>query len=62
MYRVNYNKPSWKDGDVAGTVNAGEGFTIDAKIMLNGAPQYRVHNSKGKTFYVTASQEFVYIQ
>ncbi|PET38837.1 N-acetylmuramoyl-L-alanine amidase, partial [Bacillus cereus] len=57
-----YNKPSWNDEDVAGTVDEGEGFTIDAKRMVNGLPQYQVHNSKGKIYYVTASQEFIYIQ
>ncbi|PEV66992.1 N-acetylmuramoyl-L-alanine amidase, partial [Bacillus cereus] len=50
------------DEDVAGTVDEGEGFTIDAKRMVNGLPQYQVHNSKGKIYYVTASQEFIYIQ
>ncbi|PEJ91084.1 N-acetylmuramoyl-L-alanine amidase [Bacillus toyonensis] len=62
MYRGNYNKPSWKDGDVAGTVNAGEGFMIDAKIMVNGSSQYKVHSSKGKIYYITASPAFVSIQ
>ncbi|PFY36789.1 N-acetylmuramoyl-L-alanine amidase [Bacillus toyonensis] len=57
-----YNKPSWNDGDVAGTVDTGEGFTIDEKVIVDGSPQYKVHNSKGKTYYITASQEFVSIQ
>ncbi|EOW9530633.1 N-acetylmuramoyl-L-alanine amidase, partial [Bacillus cytotoxicus] len=42
-----YNSPSWQDKDVAGTVDAGLGFTIDAKVTVNGSPQYKVHNSKG---------------
>ncbi|WP_242145927.1 MULTISPECIES: N-acetylmuramoyl-L-alanine amidase, partial [unclassified Bacillus cereus group] len=49
-----YNSPSWQDKDVAGTVDAGLGFTIDAKVTVNGSPQYKVHNSKGKTYYITA--------
>ncbi|PHF96230.1 N-acetylmuramoyl-L-alanine amidase, partial [Bacillus toyonensis] len=57
-----YNKPSWEDGDVAGTVDAGLGFTIDAKVSVNGSLQYKVRNSKSTTFYITAGQEFVYIQ
>ncbi|OUB11271.1 N-acetylmuramoyl-L-alanine amidase [Bacillus thuringiensis serovar yunnanensis] len=57
-----YDAPSWQDKDVAGTVNTGDGFIIDAKVSVNGSPQYKVRNSKGKTYYVTASQDFIYIQ
>ncbi|MGH0945735.1 hypothetical protein ACQVTS_33045, partial [Bacillus mycoides] len=46
-----YNKPSWTDGDVAGSVDEGYGFTIDARIMVNGSPQYQVRNSKGNIYY-----------
>ncbi|OTW88705.1 N-acetylmuramoyl-L-alanine amidase [Bacillus thuringiensis serovar cameroun] len=56
-----YNKPSWKNGDVAGTVNVGERFIIDEKIMVDGSTQYKVHNSKGKTYYVTANEVYVYV-
>ncbi|PGM94549.1 peptidoglycan recognition protein family protein [Bacillus cereus] len=57
-----YNKLSWQDGDVAGTVDVGEGFMIDARVNANGSPQYQVHNSKGTTYYITASSAFVSIQ
>ncbi|PHE74501.1 N-acetylmuramoyl-L-alanine amidase, partial [Bacillus toyonensis] len=57
-----YNKPSWKGGDVAGTVDAGEGFTIDAKVNVNGSTQYKVHNSKGKTYYITAKSLYICIR
>ncbi|PGS63880.1 hypothetical protein COC67_00005 [Bacillus cereus] len=57
-----YNKPSWQDGDVAGSVDAGLGFAIDAKVTVNGSPQYKVHNSNGKTYYVTASEAYVYVE
>ncbi|PEJ82929.1 N-acetylmuramoyl-L-alanine amidase [Bacillus toyonensis] len=57
-----YDSPSWQDKDVAGILDAGLGFAIDAKVTVNGSQQYKVHNSKGKTFYITASQEFVYVQ
>ncbi|MGH1169985.1 N-acetylmuramoyl-L-alanine amidase [Bacillus cytotoxicus] len=57
-----YNSPSWQDKDVAGTVDAGLGFTIDAKVTVNGSPQYKVHNSKGKTYYITASKAYVYVK
>ncbi|MGY4556830.1 hypothetical protein ACVW18_003136 [Bacillus thuringiensis] len=49
-----YDAPSWQDKDVAGTVNEGEGLIIDIKVSVNGSPQNKVHNSKGKTFYITA--------
>ncbi|PGY28494.1 N-acetylmuramoyl-L-alanine amidase [Bacillus cereus] len=57
-----YNAPSWQDKDVAGSVDAGLGFTIDAKVSVNGSPQYKVHNSKGKTYYVTANKPYVFVK
>ncbi|KZE01253.1 N-acetylmuramoyl-L-alanine amidase [Bacillus mycoides] len=57
-----YESPSWQDKDVAGVVDAGLGFTIDAKVTVNGSSQYKVHNSKGKTYYVTANESFVYVK
>ncbi|WP_141543272.1 N-acetylmuramoyl-L-alanine amidase, partial [Bacillus toyonensis] len=57
--RVNYNKPSWQDEDVAGSVDVGLGFTIDTKVNANGSPQYKVHNSKGEKYYITASSIYV---
>ncbi|MGG3528913.1 N-acetylmuramoyl-L-alanine amidase [Bacillus pseudomycoides] len=57
-----YDSPSWQDKDVAGTLDAGLGFAIDAKVTVNGSTQYKVHNSKGKTYYVTANEAFVYVK
>ncbi|MEN1938985.1 N-acetylmuramoyl-L-alanine amidase [Paenibacillus sp. 102] len=57
-----YDAPSWQDKDVAGTLDAGLGFTIDAKVTVNGSTQYKVHNSKGKTYYVTANEAYVYVK
>ncbi|PHF99060.1 N-acetylmuramoyl-L-alanine amidase [Bacillus toyonensis] len=57
-----YDASSWQDKDVAGAVDAGLGFTIDAKVSANGSPQYKVHNSKGKTYYVTANEVYVYLK
>ncbi|MCU5682752.1 N-acetylmuramoyl-L-alanine amidase [Bacillus wiedmannii] len=57
-----YDAPSWQDKDVAGSVDAGLGFKIDEKVNVNGSPQYKVHNSKGKTYYVTASEAYVYVK
>ncbi len=56
-----YESPSWHDKDVAGTLDAGLGFTIDVKVTVNGAPQYKVH-SKGKTYYVSAIEAYVYVK
>ncbi|OUB57035.1 hypothetical protein BK716_06840 [Bacillus thuringiensis serovar higo] len=50
-----YSKPSWADRDVAGTVDEGLGFTILDKVSVNGSQQYKVKNSKGNGFYITAS-------
>ncbi|QWH46349.1 N-acetylmuramoyl-L-alanine amidase [Bacillus toyonensis] len=57
-----YDAPSWQDKDVAGSVDADLGFTIDAKVSVNGSPQYKVHNSKGLTFYITTSGEYVNVK
>lgn len=57
-----YEDPSWQDKDVAGSVDAGLGFTTDAKVTVNGSSQYKVHNSKGKTYYVTANEANVYVR
>jgi N-acetylmuramoyl-L-alanine amidase len=57
-----YDSASWQDKDVIGSVDAGLGFTIDAKVIVNGSPQYKVHNSKGKAYYVTANEAYVYVK
>ncbi len=51
-----------QDKDFASTVGLGLGFTIDAKVNVNGTPQYKVYNSKGETFYITASPTYVIIK
>ena len=56
-----YDAPSWRNKDVAGSVDTGLGFTIDAKVNVNGSPQYKVHNSKGKTYYIKTSEAYVYV-
>lgn len=57
-----YDAPSWQDKDVAGSVDVGLGFTIDAKVIVNGSPQYKVHNSNGKIYYVTANEVYMYVK
>ncbi|CAH2466559.1 hypothetical protein IIQ_05327 [Bacillus cereus VD118] len=39
-----YDSASWSDKDVVGFVDAGLGFIIDAKVIVNGSPQYKVQN------------------
>lgn len=47
---------------MAGRVDEGLGFTIDAKVSVNGSPQYKGHNSKGTIYYVTANKAFLFIR
>ncbi|RFT62127.1 N-acetylmuramoyl-L-alanine amidase [Bacillus clarus] len=30
--------------------------------MVSGSLQYKIHNSRGKTYYVTASEAYVYVK
>ncbi len=57
-----YYSASWSDKYVAGTVYVRLGFTIDAKVTVNGPLQYKVHNSKGTTYYVKANEAYAYVQ
>ncbi|MCQ6344215.1 N-acetylmuramoyl-L-alanine amidase, partial [Bacillus cereus] len=56
-----YSKPSWLDRDVAGTLDAGEGFTIDEKVRVNGSPQFKVHNSNGHTYYIITGNSYIHV-
>ncbi|PFM90948.1 N-acetylmuramoyl-L-alanine amidase [Bacillus thuringiensis] len=29
---------------------------------MGGSPQYKVHNSNGKTYYIIASEAYVYVK
>ncbi|WP_404511666.1 N-acetylmuramoyl-L-alanine amidase [Bacillus sp. RC242] len=66
VFKVNnlrfYDAPSWKDKDVAGLVDAGEGFTIDGKLNVDGSLQFKVHNSIGKTYYIKINEVYVYVR
>ncbi|KOS28593.1 N-acetylmuramoyl-L-alanine amidase [Bacillus anthracis] len=57
-----YDTPSWQDKDVAGSVDAGLGFIIDAKISVNDSYQYKVHNSHGQVLHITASDKYVNVR
>lgn len=58
-----YNKPSWADKDVVGHVNKGIGFpTIVSKIKVGKGSQYKVKNSKGHVYYITAASKYVRVK
>jgi N-acetylmuramoyl-L-alanine amidase len=57
-----YSKPSWEDKDVVDTVSAGLGFTIVDKVKVDGYDQYKVKNSKGSIYYITASEKYVKVE
>ncbi|MEW4153378.1 N-acetylmuramoyl-L-alanine amidase [Bacillus thuringiensis] len=57
-----YDSPSWQDSAVAGTVDSGEGFIIDEKVSVDGFTQFKVHNSKGRTYYMTSNKAYVYVK
>ena len=58
-----YTKPSWEDKDVFGYVIKGQGFpTVLEKVSVGRGEQYKVKNSKGKVFYITASPVYVTVK
>ena len=57
-----YDRPTWNKSYAAGTVDTGLGFTIIDKVSVNGSPQYKVKNSRGNVFYITASSYYVKIK
>ncbi|WP_079529067.1 N-acetylmuramoyl-L-alanine amidase family protein [Halobacillus hunanensis] len=55
-----YNQPSWSDSAVAGYLQFGYGFpTILDQIIVEGYPQYKVENSQGAVYYLTANETYV---
>jgi N-acetylmuramoyl-L-alanine amidase len=54
-----YNQPSWEDKDVMGTADKGFGFDILDKIKVDNGYQYKVQNSKGNIYYITANEKYV---
>lgn len=58
-----YNKPSWNKKDIVTTITKGYGFpTIVAKVKVGTAYQYKVKNSKGAIYYITASEKYVTVK
>ncbi|MDR4328262.1 N-acetylmuramoyl-L-alanine amidase [Bacillus pseudomycoides] len=37
-------------------------FTIDAKVTVNGSPQYKVQNGRDNVYYITASPYYVQVK
>ncbi|WP_093211148.1 hypothetical protein [Sediminibacillus albus] len=57
-----YNRPSWSDGAFVNTINKGVGFPeIVDKVKVGSGEQYKVKNSKGVIYYVTANPVHVKI-
>lgn len=55
-----YSRPSWKDQDVFGHMRKGQHFSeIIDKVKVGRGEQYRVRNSKGDIYFVTAHPDFV---
>src|SRR5699024_2032390 len=58
-----YSRPSWSDSALAGTMPKWYGFpTIVSKVKVGKSYQYKVKNSKGKTYYVTANSKYVKVK
>ncbi|PFI17467.1 N-acetylmuramoyl-L-alanine amidase [Bacillus cereus] len=52
----------WNQIYAADIVDAGLGFKIIDKVTANGSPQYKVKNSKGNVYYITASPTYVEVK
>ena len=52
-----YDGPRWTNPN--GTFGYGEGWIVDNLYRVDGALMYRVQNSKGKLYYITASSKYV---
>ncbi|MEM5009220.1 N-acetylmuramoyl-L-alanine amidase family protein [Niallia taxi] len=58
-----YSKASWDKKYKVGTVAYGVGFpTIVDKVKVDGSDMYKVKNSKGTVYYITAASEYVKVE
>lgn len=58
-----YSKASWDKKYKVGIVTKGLGFpTIVDKVKVDGSDMYKVKNSKGATYYITASSKYVKVE
>ncbi|MGM9988726.1 MAG: N-acetylmuramoyl-L-alanine amidase family protein [Bacillaceae bacterium] len=55
-----YDGPRWTNP--SGTFDKGYGFIIIDKVKVDGYDQYKVKNSKGAIYYVTASSKYVIVK
>ncbi|WP_371068447.1 N-acetylmuramoyl-L-alanine amidase [Sediminibacillus sp. JSM 1682029] len=55
-----YNRPSWSDAHMVNTIDKGIGFPeIVDKVKVGKSYQYKVKNSKGSVYYLTANPSYV---
>ena len=52
-----YDGPRWNNP--TGVFHYGHGWKVDNKYLVDGSPMYRVQNSKGQLFWITASSKYV---
>ncbi len=52
-----YDGPRWNNP--TGTFAYGHGWKVDNKYLVDGSAMYRVQNSKGQLFWITASSKYV---
>ncbi|MEI2464976.1 peptidoglycan recognition protein family protein [Niallia taxi] len=58
-----YSKASWEKKYIVGTVAYGVGFpTIVDKVKVDGSYMYKVKNSKGTVYYITAASDYVKVE
>ena len=56
--RLNYyDGPRWNNP--TGTFGHGEGWTVDNLYRVKGSLMYRVQNSKGDLYWITAASKYV---
>ncbi|GGM19995.1 hypothetical protein GCM10011351_02300 [Paraliobacillus quinghaiensis] len=57
-----YEEPSWEDDALVNTIKKGIGFPkIVEKVTVGNGEQYKVENSKGETYYITAHEKYVQV-
>lgn len=57
-----YSKATFSDKYKAGTLKYGYGFEVVEKLAVEGSHMYKVKNSKGQVFYLTAYSKFVKLE
>ncbi|CQR47863.1 Sporulation-specific N-acetylmuramoyl-L-alanine amidase [Paraliobacillus sp. PM-2] len=57
-----YYFPDWSDQSLVNTIDKGIGFPeIVDKLIVGKGEQYKVKNSKGNIYYITANQKYVQV-